>query len=180
MHRKPADISRHQQIFGCPVRFDMPVTQTVMSARALTTSLAQADPHLAGYLERQADAMLDAVPIGRDLATGVRSALRAERRLGAANAERTARRLGLSVRTLSRRLREEGTGYRAIYDELRAERARQQLAQTDRAIAEIADQLGFANPQSFQRAFRRWSGTSAARYRAQFSATGTGPLDDDP
>jgi AraC-like DNA-binding protein len=71
----------------------------------------------------------------------------------------------MSVRTLARRLGEESTSYRMLLDETRKHTALRDLAQTLRPINDIAHQLGFASSQSFHRAFRRWTGDTAASYR---------------
>jgi AraC-like DNA-binding protein len=77
-----------------------------------------------------------------------------------------ARRLHLSARTLQRRLADERTSLRAIVEDVRRARALQLLA-TGRSIAEIADQLGFAEPTAFHRAFRRWTGLTPQQHRAR-------------
>ncbi|HTU61531.1 MAG TPA: helix-turn-helix transcriptional regulator, partial [Polyangiales bacterium] len=81
------------------------------------------------------------------------------------SAARIARRLGVSVRTLARRLGECGKTYRELLNEARMRIALRDLAQTLRPIDHIALQLGFSSSQSFHRAFRRWTGDTAASYR---------------
>jgi AraC-like DNA-binding protein len=170
MHAQPADIALHKKLFRCAVRFGMPATQTVMSAEFLEMRMAQAEPALGRLLEHQADAMLERLPDGDDLATRVRELLRHERTLRDGSAQRVARQLGMSVRTLSRRLDGERTSYRALLDEVRQQSALRELTQGTRPIAEIADRLGFASSQSFHRAFRRWTGTTAALARERARA----------
>jgi AraC-like DNA-binding protein len=165
-HARPADVARHERLFRCPVRFSAPVTQVVMSAKFLERPLAGAEPLLSQLLEQQADAMLDRLAPSKTMHARVRELLAGERDLRNAGAERSAKKLGLSVRTLARKLAEEGTSYRALFDDVREQVALRELTRTERSIAEIADALGFASPQGFQRAFRRWTRTSAARYRA--------------
>lgn len=165
MHPQPADMTAHRRTFGCPIRFNMPITQLVLPADTLALSLASAEPALGRLLERQADAMLAGLPRTDDLVTRVRDMLTAETDLGETSASRVARRLGMSVRTLARRLGEESTSYRALLDETRKHVALRDLAQTLRPINDIAHQLGFASSQSFHRAFRRWTGGTAATYR---------------
>jgi AraC-like DNA-binding protein len=97
----------------------------------------------------------------------VRRLLAARTELRGATAEQVAARLGQSVRTLARRLEAEGTSYRELLDRMRQQAAEHALAHDDRPIADIADRLGFASPQSFNRAFKRWTGTTAAAYRRE-------------
>lgn len=77
----------------------------------------------------------------------------------------TAKRLSMQVRTLQRRLREEGTSFREVKAQFVEARARALLSETDFEIAQIADHLGYSEPNSFRRAFRFWTGVSPARYR---------------
>lgn len=72
--------------------------------------------------------------------------------------ESMARDLGITERTLRRRLSSEGTSYREIIDQVRAERADLLLSNKKRTIDKIASDLGFSDPASFVRAYRRWHG----------------------
>ena len=79
--------------------------------------------------------------------------------------ERTARRLGMSSRTLQRRLRASGTSFSDLLQQLRARNACQLLRQDGRRLAEIAEALGFSEHSAFTRAFKRWTGASPAQFR---------------
>jgi AraC-like DNA-binding protein len=166
-HARPADISRHEKLFRCKLFFSAPVAKVVMSARFLDRSLAGSEPVLAQLLQQRAEVLLQALPRTREatIASQVRKSLLTRPDLHAASAETIARRLGLGVRTMARRLEQEQTSYREVLDDVRRQAALQALARSERSIAEIADALGFASPQSFQRAVRRWTGLTAAAYR---------------
>lgn len=79
--------------------------------------------------------------------------------------ECTARLLHTSERTLQRRLRTHGLGHRDVVEEIRREEACRLLLEPEGAIADIARALGYADPSSFSRAFRRWTRMSPRRYR---------------
>jgi AraC-like DNA-binding protein len=70
-------------------------------------------------------------------------------------------------RTLNRRLREDGTSFKALLDAIRYEFARQLLRDTPMSTIEVALNLGYSELGPFLRAFRRWSGTSPAAWRAE-------------
>jgi len=165
MHEQPKDITRHQQLFACPIRFGADVTQIVMSAKFLDTPMAGAEPALNELLSREADRMLASLPRARRASERVEAELSAYPDLRSASAERIARKLGMSTRTLHRKLLAEGTTYRAIIDRVRAAAALYRLEHSEQPIAEIAHALGFGSPQSFHRAFKRWTGTTAQRRR---------------
>lgn len=79
--------------------------------------------------------------------------------------DEAARALRLSPRTLHRRLREEGTSYRAIKAALRRELALARLEKTRKSVAEIANELGYSEPSAFFRAFHGWTGEGPAAHR---------------
>ena len=78
--------------------------------------------------------------------------------------EQIARRLGVPVRTLQRRLEQTGLTYSGLVEETRFSLARRLLAQPDAHVAEVAKLLGYRDPSSFSRAFRRWTGDPPRAY----------------
>ena len=79
--------------------------------------------------------------------------------------EECAAQLGISSRTLRRRLQERGLSYQDIADSVRADFARSYLESSRLSIECIAERLGFSEPTSFSRAFRRWTGMSPREFR---------------
>jgi AraC-like DNA-binding protein len=77
-----------------------------------------------------------------------------------------ARLLKMSVRTLHRRLSDEGTSHKQLLEQLRRELAATYLRERAIAISEAAYLLGFSEPSAFHRAFRRWTGQTPAEFRA--------------
>jgi AraC-like DNA-binding protein len=76
---------------------------------------------------------------------------------------------GLSVESFRRQLRREGTSLRGISQNLQRDIAIRNLLEGNRTVEDIAAQLGYAEPRSFTRAFRKWTGTSPSAYRRRFS-----------
>lgn len=79
--------------------------------------------------------------------------------------EALAQRLALSVRSLTRKLAQEGTGFKELQNQVRIEVARQLLATTDRPLASIARQAGFQSEAGFSRAFRKLTGVGPLEFR---------------
>jgi len=75
--------------------------------------------------------------------------------------------IGMSPRTLQRRLDDEHTTFAALLDRLRLRKAQAMLNEPDVKLIEIAFELGYENPPSFTRAFRRWTGVTPSEYRRQ-------------
>ena len=85
---------------------------------------------------------------------------------GRATASEVARRLGMSLRTLSRKLGEEGTSFAEILDQLRAALAKRYLHDETLPVSEIAWLLGYREVSSLTHAFKRWTGTTPRRFRS--------------
>jgi AraC-like DNA-binding protein len=81
------------------------------------------------------------------------------------SADDLARHLHVSVRTLHRHIREEGSSLQALKDEARRDRAIELLYRSDRSVKQVAWAIGFRNDKSFARAFKQWTGKSPADYR---------------
>jgi AraC-like DNA-binding protein len=103
----------------------------------------------------------------------VRAAVAASLRQGDARLVRTARQLGLSARSLQRRLADMGTSYSELVAEVRLDTACHLLADSDERIGDIAARLGFAGASSFSRTFMRLMKIQPAAYRRQQSAQKT-------
>src|SRR5262249_46052974 len=115
---RPRDATELERFFGCPLRFDQPDCALVFSAEAARRPLASFEPDMLDYLEELAQARLAEL---RDpsLAAEVRHAVAAELGAGEPSVARVARRLGVSARTLQRRLGAEGLSFRELVDALR-------------------------------------------------------------
>jgi len=87
-----------------------------------------------------------------------------------------ARELGLGVRTLQRRIVEEGTTFRDLLLAVRQELVRTYLAQPGIQINEVAFQLGYEDTNSFFRAFRNWEGTTPSHWRMDGREAGVSGL----
>jgi AraC-like DNA-binding protein len=84
----------------------------------------------------------------------------------------TARHFGMSERSLRRRLEAEGRSFSSLADDVRARTGIRWLTESETPIKEISYKLGFSRPSAFQRAFKRWTGSTAAACRAAQSAGG--------
>ena len=157
-HARPARLDEHERIFGCPIRFSAPRNELVFPAEAWALPLRTSDALLARYLESAA------VEEARRRRNGDPFLARLERAIvdvmpsGALGADRVARAVGLSRRSLHRRLSERGLTYQALVDDLRHRTARSLLDRGEHNITEVAFLVGFSDPSGFRRAYRRWTG----------------------
>lgn len=79
--------------------------------------------------------------------------------------EEVSKSLGVTPQTLRRRLHDEGQGYQAIKDDLRRDAAIEYLSRSDLTLIEIANLVGFSEPSTFHRAFKKWTGVAPGEYR---------------
>lgn len=144
------------QEFGCAVTSDRSTCGFATDLAYVEQPLPTADPVVFQYLERQAEARLEALG-ERSFAAVVVDTIESRTGFRGAELGRVAKALGASERTLQRRLAGEGTSFREVVDDARRRRAEAMLASGTPAAA-IADALGFSDIRSFRRAFRRWNG----------------------
>ncbi len=155
------------QFFGVEPRFSMRVNAVEIDASALERPVPAADPALFRIIEQHAEAMLAQRPEPAETITQrVRREIMSSLREGTPTIGGVARRLRLSERSLQRRLSGEGVTFDAVLEELRRDLALRYLADRKLAIGEVAYLLGFSDPSSFHRAFKRWTGRTPAEARS--------------
>ena len=84
---------------------------------------------------------------------------------GKARKHYVAKKLGLSERTLTRKLADEGATYERVVDQLRHSLALEYVRETGVSLSQIAWLLGYEEATSFNHAFRRWTGRSPSAAR---------------
>jgi AraC-like DNA-binding protein len=169
---RPANPAPYRRFFRAPVRFDAPENALVFPATWLQKPLPEADPLLQEVLQAELD-WLDK-RYGADFEAKVRRIVRTLLVSGRCSVDRVAGILSMHRRTLSRRLREEGTTFESLFAEIRYEAARHLLADTNLPIRQIAGILGYSDVTALTRAFHRWSGRSPASWR-NAPRPGSGP-----
>jgi AraC-like DNA-binding protein len=161
IHARNSDLPAFEQFFGCPVEFGASADQVAFSNETLALPLVTEDRHLLETLRP----ICDEAAKERGTATGTLRAVvenEAQKLLphGKAKRHRVAKSLGLSERTLTRKLADEGTTYEQVSDQLRRSLALQYIKEEGVSLSQIAWLLGYERPTSFNHAFRRWTGRS--------------------
>lgn len=166
-HERVGEDPIYEQIFGCPVRFGAPANLLTMPASVLGLRLERADPLLNDVLQRHASALIERLPVVVSLRAGVVRAVQESMLEGEPSIDGIARRMGVSGRTLQRRLKDEGLTFHQLVDDVRCETAVRFLNDPRMAISEIGFLLGFSEPSAFHRAFRRWTGQTPGEFRRE-------------
>ena len=163
-HAKPLDPESYRKVFQAPIRFGAEQSAVVFRAAALAHPVPGADPNLLQGVQHRIAAM-EAMG-GGDIVVQVRRVLCNLLMGGEASSDAVAEVFAFHRRTLNRRLRERGVTFRQLLDEVRRQRARQLLRDTDLPVLAIAETLGYTDAPAFTRAFRRWAGTTPTAWRA--------------
>jgi AraC-like DNA-binding protein len=161
----PADSEPYRRHFRAPIRFNQEIATIVFPARDLDLPVAGADPMLRGLLEERIRQMKGGS--GSQFTDDIRRLLRTRLTGNRCSANDIAHLMAMHRRTLSRRLKGGGVGYRSIANEVRFEIARQLLEDTEVPLGQIAAALGYSEASAFTRAFRRWSGQTPSDWRAE-------------
>ena len=164
-HQKPSDTFEHERIFQCPILFGASTNDLIFDSSYLKLAIVKADANLCALLDRHANELLARYPREDSLVERVRALLKDELNGGDASLEFCAARLGMSARTLQRRLRALGTSHHELLDEMRRELAVRYLREPGIAVCEVAYLLGFSESSAFHRAFKRWTGATPNEFR---------------
>lgn len=148
-----------QELFRAPLFFAAPYNRLVFASRDFDSHLDDGSPRPGG-------------PSAQDQALiwepRVRAAIEAQLPEGEPSAETVAQVLGLSLRSLQRHLADEGCRYDLLVNQCRENLALLHISDAGASLSEIASLLGFADVESFSRAFKRWTGLTPAQYRQGF------------
>jgi AraC-like DNA-binding protein len=158
-HARNSDLREFERFFGCPVEYGAPCDQWSFSNEALALPLFTGDRYLLETLQPFCDeAAKERNTSKGTLRASVENEVQKLLPHGKAKRDTVARALGMSERTLSRKLTEERTTYDEIIDQLRRSLALQYIKDRSISLSQIAWLLGYEGPTSFNHAFVRWTG----------------------
>ncbi len=164
-HRMRGPISSYQALAGCSVRFGTGKLAIVISKSALDLPIPTKDANLLAHLVDYAGRLLlECVPSKASLESRVEAAVVKGLPDQKATFDAVAQQLGMSRRTLQRRLLDEGLCFRTIVNRLRNGIAKSLIKDNIR-LAEVAFSLGYSDQSSFTTAFRRWNDMSPSAFR---------------
>lgn len=164
-HAAPSCIRAHERYFGAPVVFGCDFSELVFPRSVLDLRVDHTGSCMRGYFEEQADRMISRIPPSRSLRAQLERFLRDAIAQGNVSLERAASHLDMPVRSLRARLTQSGSSFRKLVDEVRLTMACEKLRDSTLSVQEIAHALGFSEPSSFHRAFKRWTGVTPQGYR---------------
>jgi AraC-like DNA-binding protein len=164
-HPAPAQITEHQRIFRAPVLFGLGANNLVIERSLTEAHVPAADRKLYPIVRRYIDRALNEIPKEDHLLTAIRKAIAEAMGEGGPTLARVAKRMGLSPRTLERRLEERETPFKKLMDDTRRRFAINYLEDGEHTVTQIAFLLGYSEVSAFNRAFKRWTGSAPLEYR---------------
>ena len=164
-HAAPGYRAEYTRIFAGRERFEHDFTGIEFDRELPDRTELPASGELYGVLESLAERKLSRVTRDGGHAELLRDYLVSNAVTERPQMDAVARSLGISVRSLRRRLDEEGASYIALLNEARATLAKRMLDDPHRSIYETAYAMGFSDASAFHRAFKRWTGMTPTQYR---------------
>jgi AraC-like DNA-binding protein len=175
VHSRAKTSAELRSFLGCEIEFGSNVDEVVFPETVKLMPIGSADPHLNELLMTYCDeALAHRKQNGTNLRSSVENAVALLLPHGKARASEIARGLGMSHRTLARRLGLEGLTFSGILDELKVDLAKGYLKDGSLPISQIAWLLGYREVSAFTHAFKRWTGSTPRTFRAQKDFPSTG------
>ena len=166
-HDGPDDLSAHEAHFQCPVHYRAERDGLEVSKALLHAGNRLGDARISEFFDNHMDKALSEIVDRTSIDYKVRAQVAQSLSEGVPSVADVARRLGMSTRTLQRRLADHGCVYHDLVDTARRSLAERLLADTEFPLAEVAFLTGYAEQSTFTRAFKRWNGLTPANFRRQ-------------
>lgn len=165
-HPPPGKLDDYTKAFNCPILFNQPQNYIAYQREDLERRTAKADESINKFLierveEEEKGIELSANRIVFDVENLIKDALPS----GIPGVEQIGQIMGMSRRTLTRRLSKNGLTFRDLIKKIQEEVSKDLLKNSARSIAEIAFETGFSEQSAFSRAFKNWTDQSPAEFR---------------
>jgi AraC-like DNA-binding protein len=161
----PRNVREYARVFEGAERFEQDFTGIEFPRAYLSCSPLHANVELFTALRTQAERVLERRAPAQGHADLLRRFLEACVPMRIPSMSAAAAELGISARSLRRRLSEEGVSYRALLQDALQRSAERMLSESHRSVQETAYAVGFSDPAAFHRAFKRWKGVTPNQFR---------------
>lgn len=165
MHQPPENLHLHRRLFGCNLEFGSEFNGIVCPDISLDTTNPNADPAMARYAQSYLDSLQNHE--GASMLFEVRKAIYLLLPMGRATIEQVAQSQGMNVRTLQRRLKDDGCAFNDVINDVRRDLVLRYLDNPNYSLSRIADMLGYSMASSFTRWFINQFGMPPATWRTQ-------------
>ena len=162
----PGYAESYRAHFNCPVVFDAPVLRLEFDPTSLYETAPYSSALVLEKCVQSCESILASLKSEDAVVHQVKATL-LENPGQFPDATEVAKALGLSVRSLARKLTESGHSFQSVLNETRKDMALQYLQQTSMSVPEIAAQVGFSDAANFRKAFKKWTGAAPATFRPE-------------
>jgi len=161
----PEKLDKFTAIFGDDITFGYDSACVLFPSSLMNMPITHSDSFINNLMREQAAHIHQSLDADSSLAYTVTESIKRMLATGELGQDVIAQEHCLSVRTLRRRLKDEGTSYLAILDNVRRDKSRDYLRNKTLSIYEVAMQLGYSEHSAFSAAFKRWFGISPQSFR---------------
>lgn len=161
----PQHAADYLLIYGVAPTFDAAGAAITFDRRYLSVPTIRGEDELAEFIRSSPDDLLFRQDYNPTTASRVCKIIERTRGDDAVTTDDVATRLNVSTQHLRRLLRDEGTSFREIKEDVLRDQAIAALVGGRETVEELSDRLGFSEPSAFRRAFRRWTGSPPGSYR---------------
>jgi len=170
----PAHEAEYLLIYGVAPVFETRRAAMTFSSRYLDAPVIRSENELMEFIRTSPNDLLFRQDYQPTTSSRVRRMIERRKVDEAVTADDVAKRLTVSAQHLRRLLRDEGTSFREIKEEILRDEAIASLVRGGETVEELSERLGFSEPSAFRRAFRRWTGNPPGSYRPVADAAGAG------
>jgi AraC-like DNA-binding protein len=163
-HPEPESTADYARIFRCPVLFGQKENSMTLDLKILVTPVLIANPALRQRFEEYAQDLLSKMGTCDETVRAVTRIILSRLDEKTLSMQTVATQMAISVRTLQKRLAEEGVLYSGLLEDIRIRLARQYLRE-NYTVEQITYLLGFSDPSVFRKAFKKWTGATPKEYR---------------
>jgi AraC-like DNA-binding protein len=161
---EPGSRSEYERFFQCPVLFGQKDNSFTLDVSLVNTPIPMANPALLEYFEKYAENFLAELDRKNEHTRAVTKIILSQLDDEELSINKVAKEMAVSVRTLQKRLEEEGVGFSDLYKDIR-KRLAQKYLRENYTVEQITYLLGFSEPSVFRKAFKKWSGVTPREYR---------------
>jgi AraC-like DNA-binding protein len=164
IYPEPASRSEYERVFQCPVRFGQQDNSFTLDLSVVNIPIQMPNPGLLEYFEKYAQDFLAEMDRNAEHTRAVTKIILSKLDDEALSINKVAREMAVSVRTLQKRLEDEGAAFSDLHKDIRQRLAKKYLRE-NYTVEQITYLLGFSEPSVFRKAFKKWSGVTPREYR---------------
>lgn len=161
---EPASRSEYERFFQCPVLFGQKENSFTLNVSLVDMPIPMANPGLLAYFEKYAENFLAELDHKNEHTRAVTKIILSQLDDEELSIHKVAKEMTMSVRTLQKRLEEEGVVFSDLYRDIR-KRLAQNYLRENYTVEQITYLLGFSEPSVFRKAFKKWAGVTPREYR---------------